>query len=63
MSDDVHPDRAAPGSDGVRMAILTNRIESIARKMPNTLLRTARSGVLNTAHDFSCCIADRRPGC
>ena len=40
--------------DGVRMAILSNRMESIARKMQNTLFRTGRSGVLNTAHDFSC---------
>jgi N-methylhydantoinase B len=42
--------------DGVRMALLSNRMESIARKMQNTLFRTARSGVLNTAHDFSCVI-------
>ncbi|MFB2553869.1 hydantoinase B/oxoprolinase family protein [Ensifer soli] len=41
---------------GVRMAILSNRMEGIARKMQNTLFRTARSGVLNTAHDFSCVI-------
>jgi N-methylhydantoinase B len=41
---------------GVRMAIISNRMESIARKMQNTLFRTARSGVLNTAHDFSCVI-------
>ncbi len=41
---------------GVRMALISNRIESIARKMQNTLFRTARSGVLNTAHDFSCVI-------
>ncbi|MBX3566433.1 MAG: hydantoinase B/oxoprolinase family protein [Rhizobiaceae bacterium] len=38
------------------MAIISNRLESIARKMQNTLFRTARSGVLNTAHDFSCVI-------
>ncbi len=43
-------------SDGVQMAILSSRMESIARKMQNTLFRTARSGVLNTAHDFSCVI-------
>ncbi len=41
---------------GVRTALISNRIESIARKMQNTLFRTARSGVLNTAHDFSCVI-------
>jgi N-methylhydantoinase B len=42
--------------DGVRTAILSSRMESIARKMQNTLFRTARSGILNTAHDFSCVI-------
>ena len=42
--------------DGVRLAILSNRWEGIARKMANTLLRTGRSGVLATARDFSCCI-------
>jgi N-methylhydantoinase B len=40
----------------VRTAILSSRMESIARKMQNTLFRTARSGVLNTAHDFSCVV-------
>ena len=38
------------------MAILSNRLEAIARRMQNTLFRTGRSGVLNTAHDFSCVI-------
>ena len=42
--------------DGVQLAILANRFEGIARKMANTLLRTGRSGVLNIARDFSCCI-------
>jgi N-methylhydantoinase B len=42
--------------DGVRLAILANRFDGIARKMTNTLLRTGRSGVLNIARDFSCCI-------
>lgn len=43
-------------TDGVKTAILASRLESIARKMQNTLFRTARSGILNTAHDFSCVI-------
>ena len=43
-------------NDGARMAILSNRLEAIARRMQNTLFRTGRSGVLNTAHDFSCVI-------
>ncbi len=40
--------------DGVQLAILNKRIESICAKMANTLLRTGRSGVLNSARDFSC---------
>jgi N-methylhydantoinase B len=47
-------DRIRP--DGVRMAILASRLDTIARKMANTLFRTARSGVLNSGHDFSCVI-------
>lgn len=42
--------------DGARLAIIANRLEGIARKMSNTLLRTGRSGVLNRGKDFSCCI-------
>ncbi|MCA3505290.1 MAG: hydantoinase B/oxoprolinase family protein [Rhodobacter sp.] len=40
----------------IEMAILASRIDSIARKMANTLFRTARSGVLNSGHDFSCVV-------
>ena len=46
----------SPNRGSVRMAILSSRMEGIARKMQNTLFRTARSGVLNTAHDFSCVV-------
>ena len=46
---------AAP-QDGVQLAILNKRLEGVCRKMANTLFRTGRSGVLNTARDFSCCI-------
>ena len=46
----------APGFDPVLMAVLTRRMEGIACKMQNTLLRTARSGVMNNGRDFSCCI-------
>lgn len=55
MDDSDDPGRNA-GIDGVALAILNNRLEGIARKMANTLLRTGRSGVLNIARDFSCCI-------
>lgn len=42
--------------DGLRLALLNNRMESVVRAMMNTLLRTSRSAILNTARDFSCCI-------
>ncbi len=42
--------------NGAELAILNSRLEGIVRKMANTLLRTGRSGVLNRAKDFSCCI-------
>jgi N-methylhydantoinase B len=45
--------------DGAQLAVLHHRFEGIARKMSNTLLRTGRSGVLNRAKDFSCCIVTR----
>lgn len=45
--------------DGAQLAILSNRFEGVSRKMGNTLLRTGRSGVLNRARDFSCCIVTR----
>jgi N-methylhydantoinase B len=40
----------------VRMAILSRRLEGIARRMAHTLHRTGRSGLINTARDLSCCI-------
>ncbi|MBL8581061.1 MAG: hydantoinase B/oxoprolinase family protein [Rhizobiaceae bacterium] len=46
----------SPRLDGVTLALLNHRFEGVARKMANTLLRTGRSGVLNIARDFSCCI-------
>lgn len=42
--------------DAVTLAVMSKRLEGIAAKMQNTLLRTARSGVINTGRDFSCCI-------
>src|SRR2546425_11872191 len=48
--------------DAVGLAVLSRRMDRIAAKMQNTLLRTARSGVINNGRDFSCCIltADAR---
>jgi N-methylhydantoinase B len=54
----THP-QTVPATDGVGLALLNNRLEGIARKMANTLLRTGRSGVLNIARDFSCVIVTR----
>ncbi|MGD9914482.1 MAG: hydantoinase B/oxoprolinase family protein [Rhizobiaceae bacterium] len=48
--------KAAGKLDAVSLALLNRRFEGVARKMANTLLRTGRSGVLNIARDFSCCI-------
>ena len=50
------PDQPQQRTNGVRMALLTNRLQAIARRMQNTLFRTGRSGILNTAHDFSCVV-------
>jgi N-methylhydantoinase B len=51
-----NPSTPTRSADGVRLALLSNRFEGIARKMANTLLRSSRSGVINMARDFSCCI-------
>ncbi|GEL22249.1 N-methylhydantoinase B [Pseudonocardia sulfidoxydans NBRC 16205] len=42
--------------DGLQLAVLSSRMEQVVRAMANTLARTARSGVINTARDFSCCV-------
>lgn len=42
--------------DSIRTAVLANGIDSIVREMTNTLLRSARSAVINSARDFSCAI-------
>ena len=51
-----HDPVASRSTDGVRLALLSNRFEGIAKKMSNTLMRSSRSGVINIARDFSCCI-------
>ena len=48
------------GADSVLTAVLANRFDAIVREMTNTLFRTGRSAVLNTARDFSCCDRHRR---
>jgi N-methylhydantoinase B len=44
----------------VQLAIFNARMESVTRRMANTLLRTGRSGVINTARDFSCSLVTAR---
>jgi len=48
-----------PRANPVELAIVASRLRAIVRKMSNTLYRTGRSGVLNTARDFSCAIITR----
>jgi N-methylhydantoinase B len=43
-------------ADPILLAVISNRMESICREMMNTLLRSARSAVINQARDFSCSI-------
>ncbi|HJU48642.1 MAG TPA: hydantoinase B/oxoprolinase family protein, partial [Gaiellaceae bacterium] len=50
------PDETARTFDGLQLALLNSRFEGVVRAMMNTLLRTARSAILNTARDFSCCV-------
>jgi N-methylhydantoinase B len=47
-------DAEAVAMDPILLAVMSNRFESIVREMTNTLLRSGRSAVLNTARDFSC---------
>jgi N-methylhydantoinase B len=42
--------------DGFRLAIISSRLNNIVEAMMNTIFRASRSGVLNSAHDFSCCL-------
>jgi N-methylhydantoinase B len=38
------------------MAVISNRFNAVVASMMNTIFRSSRSGVLNSAHDFSCCV-------
>jgi N-methylhydantoinase B/oxoprolinase/acetone carboxylase alpha subunit len=50
----------SPTLNGARLAVINARLEGVVRNMASTLLRTGRSGVLNRARDFSCCIVTHR---
>jgi N-methylhydantoinase B len=47
------------GFDPVALAVISSRFEGVVRAMRNTLTRTSRSGVVNIARDFSCCVVSR----
>jgi N-methylhydantoinase B len=52
-------DMSQSGIDPVTLAVTSSRFEGVVRSMRNTLTRTSRSGVVNIARDFSCCIVSR----
>lgn len=47
-----------PKTDLYTMIVLRRRFEAVIHEMINTLFRSGRSGVLNTAMDFSCAVTD-----
>jgi N-methylhydantoinase A len=59
---DPGPAAAAEAGEAALMTVLANRFDTIVREMSNTLLRAARSAVINMGRDFSCaiCTADNR---
>ncbi len=48
--------KVAEKLDPVILTVIANRLDGIVREMTNTLLRAARSAVISSARDFSCCI-------
>jgi N-methylhydantoinase B len=54
--------KAGSGFDPMLLSVIANRLDAIGREMTNTLLRSGRSAILNTARDFSCSLvtADNR---
>ena len=61
--EDGRPERRdAPGAtaapDPVTLAVVENRLESIAREMVEVMLRTSMSQILNSSRDFSTAILD-----
>ena len=45
---------ATAGLSPMLLAVLANRFDGVVREMTNTMLRTGRSAVINSARDFSC---------
>ncbi|MGE0007575.1 MAG: hydantoinase B/oxoprolinase family protein [Parvibaculaceae bacterium] len=54
------PEIELPPVDLFTMIVIRRRFEAIIREMINALFKSGRSGVLNTAMDFSCSLTDHR---
>ena len=50
------PTNRSRRTESLELALTSNRLEGVVRAMMNTILRTSRSGILNTGRDFSSCI-------
>ena len=48
------PARTEESLSPMLLAVLANRFDGVVREMTNTMLRTGRSAVINSARDFSC---------
>jgi N-methylhydantoinase B len=44
------------GLDAVQLAVITERFRGIVKQMVNSVFRMGQAGVINTAHDLSCCL-------
>jgi N-methylhydantoinase B len=53
------PIDTAPPLDAVQLAVITERFRGIVKQMANSIFRTGQAGVINTAHDLSCCLITR----
>ena len=51
-------DAAGTAPDPITLAVVENRLESIAMEMMEVMLRTSMSQILNSSRDFSTCILD-----
>ena len=60
MADYSNAEKTRGTVDPYTVVILRQRIEAIIREMVNALLKSGRSGVLNTALDFSCSLTDAK---
>mgnify|MGYP001489776776 CR=1 FL=1 len=60
MAPGAGKESATCGVDPFTMVVLRRSFEAIIREMVNALLKSGRSGVLNTALDFSCSLTDAK---